>query len=106
MNIYFVTVDVKNTGAREGKESVLLYTREEYASITPDTKRLRAFQKVDLQPGESRTVSFKITPKDIAFVNDVSKTVTEAGEFKIMIGDLTSSFNYISSVAPSRMGKL
>lgn len=101
-----VTVDVKNTGAREGKESVLLYTREEYASITPDTKRLRAFQKIDLQPGESRTVSFKITSKDIAFVNDVSKTVTEAGEFKIMIGDLTSSFNYISSVAPSRTGKL
>lgn len=101
-----VTVDVKNTGARKGKESVLLYTREEYASITPDTKRLRAFQKIDLQPGESRKVSFKITPEDIAFVNDVSKTVTEAGEFKIMIGDLTSSFNYISSVAPSRTGKL
>lgn len=101
-----VTVDIKNTGSREGRESVLLYTREEYASITPDTKRLRAFQKIDLQPGESRTVSFKITPKDIAFVNDVSKTVTEGGEFKIMIGDLTSSFNYVSSVAPSRTGKL
>jgi len=101
-----VTVDVKNTGTREGKESVLLYSREEYASITPDTKRLRAFQKINLQPGESKTVTFKITPKDIAFVNDVSKTVTEAGEFKIMIGDLTSSFNYISNVAPSRTGKL
>jgi len=101
-----VTVDVKNTGSREGKESVLLYTREEYASITPDTKRLRAFQKINLQPGESRTVTFSISPTDIAFVNDVSKTVTEAGEFKVEIGGLVQSFNYVSSAVPSRTGKL
>ena len=101
-----VTVDVKNSGARDGKESVLMYTQEEYASITPDFKRLRAYDKIDLKAGETKTVTFKITPKDIAFVNDLSKTVTEAGEFKVMIGDQSQSFNYISTVAPDRSGKL
>ena len=101
-----VTVDVKNTGQREGKESVLLYTSQLYASIAPDTKRLRAYDKINLQPGESKTVTFKLTGKDLAFVNDISKTVTEAGEFKIQIGDQVGSFNYISNEVPSRTGKL
>ncbi|HZY38585.1 MAG TPA: glycoside hydrolase family 3 N-terminal domain-containing protein [Mucilaginibacter sp.] len=101
-----VTVDVKNTGQREGMESVLLYSRQEYASIAPDFKRLRAYQKIDLKPGESKTVSFKITPHDLAFVNDLSKTVTEPGEFKIMIGDQVSNFNFISNTVPDRSGKL
>jgi beta-glucosidase len=102
-----VTVDVKNTGQVEGKESVLLYTSQQYASIAPDTKRLRAYDKISLKPGETKTVSFKITPKDLAFVNDVSKTVTEAGEFKIQVGDQTQSFNYVSaSTVPSRTGKI
>jgi beta-glucosidase len=102
-----ITVDVKNTGQVEGKESVLLYTSQQYASIAPDTKRLRAYDKILLKPGETKTVSFKITPKDLAFVNDISKTVTEAGEFRIMVGDQTQSFNYVSaSTVPSRTGKL
>jgi len=101
-----VTVDVKNTGQREGKESVLLYTSQQYASIAPDFKRLRAYDKVDLQPGETKTVTFKITPRDLAFVNASSKTVTEPGEFKIQIGDQVQSFNYISNLIPDRSGKL
>jgi len=101
-----VTVDVKNTGDREGKESVLLYSREEYASVTPDTKRLRAFDKINLKPGETQTVTFKLTSKDLAFINDVSKSVTEAGEFKVMVGGLTQSFTYVTSEVPSRTGKL
>jgi beta-glucosidase len=101
-----VTVDVKNTGNREGKESVLLYSREEYASITPDFKRLRAFDKINLKPGETQTVTFKLTSKDLAFVNDVSKLVTEAGEFKVIVGDLTQSFTYVTPELPSRTGKL
>lgn len=102
-----ITVDVKNTGQLEGKESVLLYISQLYASIAPDTKRLRAYDKISLKPGETKTVSFKITPKDLAFVNDVSKTVTEAGEFRIQLGDQTQSFNYVSTLnAPSRTGKL
>ncbi|BAU54403.1 glycoside hydrolase family 3 N-terminal domain-containing protein [Mucilaginibacter gotjawali] len=101
-----VTVDVKNTGQREGKESVLLYSSQSYASIAPDFKRLRAFDKVSLQPGETKTVTFKITAKDLAFVNDLSKTVTEPGEFKIMIGDQVQTFNYKSDLVPDRAGKL
>ncbi len=101
-----VTVDVKNTGQREGLESVLLYSRQEYASIAPDFKRLRAYQKIDLKPGEMKTVSFKITSHDLAFVNDLSKTVNEAGEFKIMIGDQSQAFNFMSNLVPDRQGKL
>jgi beta-glucosidase len=102
-----ISVDVKNTGNLDGKESVLLYISQLYASIAPDTKRLRAFDKINLKPGESKTVTFKITPKDLAFVNDVSKTVTEAGEFKIQLGDQTQSFNYVSAKdQPSRTGRL
>lgn len=101
-----VTVDVKNTGQMEGKESILLYTSQSYASISPDYKRLRAYDKVSLKSGETKTVTFKITAKDLAFVNDISKTVTEAGEFKIQVGDQTQNFNYISNTVPSRTGKL
>ncbi|QJD96377.1 beta-glucosidase [Mucilaginibacter robiniae] len=101
-----ISVDVKNTGQREGKESVLLYISDLYASITPDTKRLRGFSKINLKPGESRTVSFTITPKDLAFVNDQSQLVTEPGEFKIQIADQTQTFNYEASTVPSRTGKL
>lgn len=101
-----VTVDVKNTGSREGKESVLLYTSQLYASISPDTKRLRKFDKINLQPGETKTVTFQLTPKDISFINDVSQRVTEAGEFKIQIGNQVKSFNYATNNQPSRTGKL
>jgi beta-glucosidase len=101
-----ISVDVKNTGSRAGKESVLLYISELYASVTPDTKRLRGFDKIELQPNESRTVTFKIAPTDISFINDLSKRVTEAGEFKIQVGNQTQSFNYLTNVAPSRTGKL
>src|ERR1700761_8779824 len=101
-----VTVDVKNTGQLEGKESVLLYTSQSYASISPDFKRLRAYDKIDLKPGESKTVTFKLTSKDLAFVNDVSKTVTEPGEFKLMVGDQSVNFKYASNTVPSRTGKL
>ncbi|HTD98229.1 MAG TPA: glycoside hydrolase family 3 N-terminal domain-containing protein [Mucilaginibacter sp.] len=101
-----ISVDVKNTGQVQGKESILLYTSQLYASISPDTKRLRAYTKIDLKPGETRTVTFKITAKDLAFVNDVNKTVTEAGEFKIQIGDQTASFKYVNGGTPSRTGRL
>jgi beta-glucosidase len=101
-----VTVDVKNSGQVAGKESVLLYTSQLYASIAPDFKRLRAYEKIDLKPGETKTVTFKITPKDIAFVNDVNKTVTEAGEFKLLIGDQAINFKYVNNAVPSRTGRL
>jgi beta-glucosidase len=89
-----VSITVKNTGKRNGKHTVELYTRDMYASITPNTKRLRAFQKIDLEAGETKTVTFTIDKNDLAFVNAQLKTVTEPGEFKIIIGNLTVSFQY------------
>ena len=91
-----ITLSVKNTGSRDGKHSVELYTRDLYASITPSMKRLRAFQKISLKAGESKQVSFTIDKNDLAFVNAQLKTVTEAGEFKIMIGDRKVKFNYVN----------
>ncbi|MFT3679895.1 MAG: glycoside hydrolase family 3 N-terminal domain-containing protein [Ferruginibacter sp.] len=89
-----VSITVKNTGARDGKHSVELYTRDLYASITPSMKRLRAFQKISLKAGESSTVNFVIDKNDLAFVNAQLKTVTEPGDFEVMIGNLKASFQY------------
>ena len=89
-----VQVAVTNTGTREGKHSVELYTHEQYASITPNMRRLRAFKKISLKPGETQTVSFTLTAADLAFVNEKLKTVTESGDFDIMIGDQKTSFTY------------
>jgi beta-glucosidase len=85
---------VKNTGSRAGKHTVELYTRDMYASITPSMRRLKAFQKISLNPGESKTVTFTIDKNDLAFVNAQLKTVTEPGEFEVMIGDKKAKFNY------------
>lgn len=89
-----VSVKVKNTGALDGKHSVELYTRDMYASVTPNMKRLRAFKKINLKAGESETVTFTIDQSDLAFVNAQLKTETEPGDFKVMIGKLTADFNY------------
>ena len=89
-----VSVTVKNTGTRAGKHTVELYSRDMYASITPCMKRLRAFQKIDLQPGESKEVSFAVDKNDLAFVNAQLKSVTEKGDFEVMVGDKKAKFSY------------
>ena len=89
-----ITVTVKNTGSRAGKHAVELYTHDLYASITPNMKRLRAFQKISLNAGESKQVTFTIDKNDLAFVNAQLKTITEAGDFEVMIGDKKAKFNY------------
>jgi Glycosyl hydrolase family 3 C terminal domain. len=89
-----ISVKVTNTGKRAGKEVVQLYTSDKVASITPDMRRLRRFQKIDLQPGESRIVNFTLTASDLAFVNAKNQWVTEAGEFDITIHDQQASFWY------------
>jgi beta-glucosidase len=89
-----VRVTVKNTGHRDGRHTVELYTHEHYASITPNMKRLRAFKKIFLKAGESQTVSFTLDKNDIAFVNERLHTVTEPGDFDVMIGDKTAVFTY------------
>ncbi|MBC8985862.1 glycoside hydrolase family 3 C-terminal domain-containing protein [Pedobacter sp. N36a] len=91
-----VTVNVSNTGKVAGKESVLLFTSDLYATlITPDVKRLRGFDKIDLKAGETKTVTFKIQPEDLAFINTESKAITEEGEFTLQIADQKINFNYI-----------
>ncbi len=89
-----VTVSVKNDGDRAGKHSVELYSRDLYASVTPSIKRLRAFTKIELAAGESRDVQFRLTKDDLAFVNAQLKTVTEPGDFEVMVGDLKAGFTY------------
>jgi beta-glucosidase len=89
-----INVTVQNTGSRDGKHTVELYTRQHYASITPSMRRLRAFQKIFLKAGESKTVSFTLDKNDLAFVNADLKTVTEPGDFDIMIGDKKVVFSY------------
>jgi len=89
-----VSVTVRNSGSRDGKHTVELYTRDLYASITPSMKRLRAFQKINLKAGESRKVVFTLDKNDLAFVNAQLKTVTEPGEFEVMIGDKKAKFTY------------
>ena len=90
-----VAVDITNSGKVNGKESVLLYTSQLVSSpISPDAKRLRAFDKIDLKAGETRTVTFHISPEDLALVMPDLKKVTEPGEFTIQIADKKINFNY------------
>jgi len=89
-----VSVTVKNTGSRDGKHTVELYTHQHYASITPSMRRLRAFTKIFLKAGESQTVKFVLRKEDLAFVNAQLKTVTEPGDFDVMIGDKKAIFSY------------
>lgn len=86
-DIIKVSVDVKNTGKVAGKESVLLFSSDLIASMVPDGRRLRAFDKIDLQPGETKTVTFDLNADDLAFVGYDGKWRLEEGDFKLMIAD-------------------
>ena len=82
-----VSIEVKNTGKVAGKESVLLFSSDLMASMVPDGRRLRAFDKVALQPGESKTVTFDLKANDLAFVGWDGKWILEEGDFKLMVAD-------------------
>lgn len=90
-DIIKVSVDVKNTGKVAGKESILLFSSDLIASMVPDGRRLRAFDKVELQPGETKTVTFELKADDLAFVGWDGKWRLEEGDFKLMIADQTAS---------------
>lgn len=87
-----VSVDVSNTGKTEGKECVQLYVSDLVASLAPDMKRLKGFEKITLKPGETKTVTFTLTPKEMSFVALNSKTVVEPGAFDFRIGTEKKSF--------------
>lgn len=83
------SVDITNTGNKTGKESVLLFSSDLVASLTPDVRRLRAFEKVELHPGETKTVTLKVRGSDLAFVGYDGKWILEEGDFLIQAGDQT-----------------
>ena len=87
-DVLTVSVDVKNTGSRAGKEAVLLYSSDLVASIVPDNRRLRDFSKVALEPGETKTVTFRLPAKDLAFVGADCRWTLEEGDFVLRIGRL------------------
>ena len=88
-DILTVTVDVKNTGSRAGKEAVLLYSSDLVASIVPDNRRLRDFTKIALEPGELKTVTFQLPAKNLAFVGAVGRWTLEEGDFLLRVGRLS-----------------
>lgn len=88
-----LSVDVTNTGAVAGKEVVMLFSRDMVASMTPENRRLRAFEKVELQPGETRTVTFNLKGSDLAFVGADDKWILEKGAFRMQAGDKTLNLN-------------
>lgn len=92
-DIIKVSVDVKNTGKVAGKESVLLFSSDLVASMVPDGRRLRAFDKIELLPGETKTVTFNLKADDLAFVGYDGKWVLEEGDFKLMIADQSADIH-------------
>jgi beta-glucosidase len=87
-----VSVTVKNTGSRAGQETVLLFTRQHYAAITPQVRRLRGFQKIALEPGATRTVEFTLSSQDLEYIAADGQSVLEPGKFDVMIGSLVATF--------------
>ena len=92
-DIIKVSVDVKNTGKVAGKESVLLFSSDLIASMVPDGRRLRAFDKVELQPGETKTMTFELKADDLAFVGWDGKWRLEEGDFKLTIADQSADIH-------------
>jgi len=88
-----VSVTVTNTGSRAGKEVVHLYVSDLVASLSPPGKRLRRFAKIYLEPGQSRTLSFRLRQEDLSFIDINNKSVVEPGEFEVSVGGLKERFN-------------
>jgi beta-glucosidase len=87
-----VTVTVKNTGSKAGKEAVQLYLTDLFGSVSRPVKQLKGFEKIHLKPGESMEVKFTIEPKHLSFIGRDNKRIIEPGEFKVIIADLTENF--------------
>ena len=85
-NSVTATVTVKNTGSRDADEIVQLYIRDKVASISRPVKELKGFQRIHLAAGESKEVSFQVTPETLKFYNAELKYVIEPGDFDIMVG--------------------
>lgn len=99
-----VTLDVKNTGEREGKEVVQLYIKDDVSTVTTPIKQLRGFKKINLKPGEKQSVSFNLKPEDLSLLDRNMKWIVEPGKFNVMVGSSSSdirlegSFNVSSNI--------
>lgn len=87
-----ISVEVTNSGKKAGKESVLLYLSDNFASITPEFKSLKRFEKINLEPSETKTVKFTLNQKDLQFVNEDLKWISEKGTFTVQISDQKKDF--------------
>ncbi len=87
-----VSATVTNAGTRAGKETAILYLRDEYASLTPAGKRVKRFAKIYLEPGQSKTLSFKLNRQDFQFFNTDNKPIVEPGDFTVLLGNLSDKF--------------
>ncbi len=92
-----VSVTVTNTGSRAGKETVIVYLRDMFATITPPVHRVKRFAKVTLQPGEKRTLTFTLERDDLAFIGQNNKPTVEPGAFQVEVGGLNAMFTLQSS---------
>ena len=89
-DVLTVSVDVTNKGSMAGKESILLYSSDLIASMTPDGRRLRQFDKISLNPGETRTVTLQLPASDLAFVGYDGRWRLEEGDFLLTVGSLST----------------
>jgi len=87
-----VSVKVTNTGSRAGKETVILYLRDEAATLAPPGKRVKRFAKIYLEPSQSRTLTFSLSRNDLSFINENNRSVVEPGDFTVMVGGLSEKF--------------
>jgi len=90
-----VSATITNTGSRAGKETAILYLRDEIASLTPNGKRVKRFAKIYLKPQQSKTVTFKLSREDFSFIDSDNKPTVEAGDFTVMIGNLNDKFTLV-----------
>ena len=93
-----VSVNVENTGEREGKETVQLYIRQEYCSVTRPVKELKAFKKISIEPGETKQVNFKLKLKDLGYYNNKGKYLLEPGKFFIMVGSSSEDIKFKKTI--------
>ena len=88
----FITVDVQNVGKLPGKEVVQLYLTDKYGSVTRPNKQLKGFEKISFNPGETKTMTFKLNKEHLSFIGQENKRIVEKGDFEITVDNLKKKF--------------
>jgi beta-glucosidase len=87
-----VSVNVKNIGKRAGKETIILYVRDEVATLSPPGKRVKRFAKISLDPGQSKALKFTLNKNDLSYIGTNNKPIVEPGDFTVLVGNLKAAF--------------